>query len=172
MTRSNQPQVGKAVRDAVAAGLNRSHIFVTTKINPAGRDGAGSCTAAATLAAVKADAAALDVGVLDLVLLHFPCRTNAGNKAVWQGLAQAKKLGLTRSIGVSHFTQAQLENIISLGMGAPAVNQCALSVGNHDDATIRYCKAKGITYEAFSALKTVNLKDNRLMVRITAVCII
>ena len=162
---SNQPQVGKAVRDAVAAGMNRSDIFVTTKIAPAGRDGTGSCTAAATIAAIKADVAALDVGPLDLVLLHFPCSTTAGNQAVWQGLADAKELGLCRSIGVSHFTQAQLDSIISLGKGVPSVNQCALSVGNHDDATIRYCKAKGIMYEAFSALKNVDLKDTRLAVR-------
>ena len=162
---SNQPQVGKAVRDAVAAGMNRSDIFVTTKIAPAGRDGTGSCTAAATIAAIKADVAALDVGPLDLVLLHFPCSTTAGNQAVWQGLAHAKELGLCRSIGVSHFTQAQLDSIISLGKGVPSVNQCALSVGNHDDATIRYCKAKGIMYEAFSALKNVDLKDTRLAVR-------
>lgn len=163
--RSNQPQVGKAVRDAVASGMNRSDIFVTTKISPADRNGTGSCTVAATIAAVKADVAALEVGALDLVLLHFPCSTDAGNQAVWEGLLQAKHLGLTRSIGVSHFTQAQLESIMSLGKGGPAVNQCALSVGNHDDATIRYCKAKGIVYEAFSALKSVDLKDKRLVVR-------
>jgi 2,5-diketo-D-gluconate reductase A len=162
---SNQPQVGNAVRNAVAAGMNRSDIFVTTKIAPAGRDGTGSCTATATVAAIKADVTALDVGPLDLVLLHFPCSTNAGNQAVWQGLVDAKKLGLTRSIGVSHFTHAQLDSIISLGKGVPSVNQCALSIGNHDDATIKYCKAKGITYEGFSVLKNVDLKDKRLAVR-------
>lgn len=162
---SNQPQVGKAVRDAVAAGINRSDIFVTTKIAPAGRDGTGNCTAAATVAAVKADVAALDVGALDLVLLHFPCSTDAGNKAVWEGLSHAKEIGLARSIGVSHFTQAQLNDIISLGKGVPAVNQCQLSIGKHDDDTIKYCKTKGITYEAFSSLKSVDFKDKRLVVR-------
>jgi diketogulonate reductase-like aldo/keto reductase len=161
----NQPQVGAAIRAAVAAGTNRSNIFVTTKINPGGRTGTGSCTAAATLAAVKADVSQLNIGALDLVLLHFPCSTDAGNKAVWEGLAQAKELGLTRAIGVSHFTASSLTAIMSVGKGAPAVNQCALSVGNHDDATIKFCKAKGIVYEAFSALKNVDLKDQRLMVR-------
>ena len=84
---------------------------------------------------------------------------------MWEGLAQAKELGLTRAIGVSHFTASSLTAIMSVGKGAPAVNQCALSVGNHDDATIKFCKAKGIVYEAFSALKNVDLKDQRLMVR-------
>ena len=89
--------------------------------------------------------AQLNVGPLDLVLQHFPCSSTAGNQAVWKGLVQAKAQGLTRSIGVSHFTQAMLEGILSLGMGQPAVNQCQLSVGSHDDATIAFCKSKGIT---------------------------
>ena len=125
----------------------RSDVFVTTKINPGGRGGASSagCTQANALAQVKADVAQLNVGPLDLVLQHFPCSSTAGNQAVWKGLVQAKAQGLTRSIGVSHFTQAMLEGILSLGMGQPAVNQCQLSVGSHDDATIAFCKSKGIT---------------------------
>lgn len=45
----------------------------------------------------------------------------------------------------------------------PSVNQCQLSVGSHDDATIAFCKSKGITYESFSPLRSVNLADNRLV---------
>ena len=144
----NQQYVGAAVRAAVAAGtVARSDVFVTTKINPGGRGGSSSagCTQANALAQVKADVAQLNVGPLDLVLQHFPCSGTAGNQAVWKGLVQAKAQGLTRSIGVSHFTQPMLEGILSLGMGRPAVNQCQLSVGSHDDATIAFCKSKGIT---------------------------
>lgn len=33
------------------------------------------------------------------------------------------------------------------------MNQCQLSVGSHDDATINFCHAHGITYEAYSPLR-------------------
>eukprot|EP01052_Picozoa_sp_SAG31_P008089 SAG31_NODE_399_length_16247_cov_19.137540_17_plen_101_part_00 len=68
---ANQPQVGVAMKAAIAAGMvkNRSALFVTTKISP--RD----CTAAAALAAVKTDVQQLGVDYVDLVLLHFPCHS-------------------------------------------------------------------------------------------------
>ena len=49
---------------------------------------------------------------VDLVLQHFPCDSNAGNQAVWTGLAQAKQAGLARAIGVSHYTQSDLEGVL------------------------------------------------------------
>lgn len=166
----NQPQVGDAIKQAVDAGIvaTRSEVFVTTKINPGGRGGAGVCSAAAALAAVKVDVEQIGVGPLDLVLQHFPCSTDAGNKAVWLGLIQAKAQGLTRAIGVSHFTQAQLESIMSLNKGAPSVNQCEMAVGSHDDATREYCQAHGITYEAYGTLRNVDLTDKTL-VKVAAV---
>jgi diketogulonate reductase-like aldo/keto reductase len=35
----------------------------------------------------------------------------------------------------------------------PAVNQCDMGVSKHDDATIAYCQAHNITYEAWGAMK-------------------
>jgi diketogulonate reductase-like aldo/keto reductase len=161
----NQPQVGAAIKQAIATGVvaNRSAVFVTTKINPGGRGGGGGgCTAAATLAAVEVDVRQLDVGPLDLVLQHFPCSTDAGNQAVWEGLVQAKAAGLARAIGVSHAKPPQLEAIMKLGKGKPAVNQCEMAVGDHDAATMRFCQAHGITYESYGALRAVDLTDKTL----------
>lgn len=46
-----------------------------------------------------------------------------------------------------------MESILSLNIGTPAVNQCSLYLGFHDDETISYCKSKSITYEAYGALR-------------------
>jgi len=32
----------------------------------------------------------------------------------------------------------------------PAVNQCSMSIGNHDDVTLQFCKKMNITYQAYS----------------------
>jgi hypothetical protein len=71
-------------------------------------------------------------------------------------------MNLTRAAGVSHYTQADLEPLLALGKGAPAVNQCEMCVGNHDDATMAYCRQAGVTYEAFGPLRSVDLADGRL----------
>ena len=36
----------------------------------------------------------------------------------------------------------------------PVVNQCHLSVGQHDDDTIAYCIKEGITYEGFGTMRS------------------
>ena len=108
----NQAQVGAAVKAAIAQNLaNRSDVFITTKINP---DKQGGCTQEAALAAIRQDVQQLGVHYVDLVLQHFPCATDAQNQAVWSGLALAKKLGLARSVGVSHYGVADLRAIMAL----------------------------------------------------------
>lgn len=172
----NQAQIGSAIK---ASGVDRSTLFITTKIMPS------PCTQEAALAAVKVDIQQLGLEKLDLVLHHFPCDTDAENEvcrvqhvpsssvppltalltqAVWAGLVQAKQLGLTRTIGVSHYSVQNLQALMATTpTETPSVNQCQLSVGSHDDATIAFCKSKGITYESFSPLRSVNLADNRLV---------
>ena len=75
---------------------------------------------------------------------------------------EAKKAGLTRAIGVSNYKKADIDAVLSLNLGTPSVNQCSMSIGNHDDATIAYSKSKGITYEAYSPLRRVNLGDPKI----------
>ena len=49
----------------------------------------------------------------------------ASDNALWQGLEQAVRLGLTRSIGVSNYNSTELA---ALRGTVPAVNQCQMSV--------------------------------------------
>ena len=148
----NQADVGKAVRES---GLNRTDIFITSKINPGRYD--GSCTVANTVAAVQEDLKELNLPYVDLMLIHFPCPTLAQTKLAWQGLEQILQQKLARSIGVSNFKKDDLDAVLSLGGSVPALNQCAMSIGAHDDATIAYCKSLNITYEAYSPLRKVDL---------------
>ena len=90
----------------------------------------------------------------------------ASDNALWQGLVQAKKLGLARAIGVSNFNAAQLQR---LDGPAPSVNQIPLSVmpfwGNehaHDDATLSFCAAHKITPQSYGSLRGCPFSDPRL----------
>jgi endoglycosylceramidase len=171
----NQRQVGAAVRAALRAGRPRGSIFLTTKI-PA------VATSDAALALVREDVAELALPSgggagsdppLDLVLIHFPGLTPSGAsdpaaiRATWRGLESALALGLTRAIGVSNFERSDLEVVLALNGTVPAVNQCQMSVGSHDDARMRFTQAKGIAYEAYSPFGReqpgINFADPRLV---------
>ena len=154
----NQIAIGAAIGAAVANGTiaSRDEVFITTKINPT------TCSAAAALAAVKVDVHQLGVERVDLVLQHFPCSSDTENAAVWAGLIEARRQGLARAIGVSHFGVDQLQAIVAATGVTPAVNQCDMYVGGHDDATLAYCDAHNITYEAFGALRDVDFDNAAL----------
>jgi diketogulonate reductase-like aldo/keto reductase len=164
-----------------AAQKPRASYFLTSKV-PAGdhmpgQPGiSGSCAADpnASLAYVKASLQQLGVAQIDLVLLHSSCANAdppvpdyvASDNALWRGLTQAKSLGLVRAIGVSNFNEAQLK---TLEGPPPAVNQIGLSIlpfwgkpTGHDEATLTYCAAHGITAQSYGGLRGCPFGDPRL----------
>lgn len=164
-----------------ASGKPRSAFFITSKV-PAGDHmpgtpgvpGACAANPNASLAYVRDSLRLLGVGQLDLVLIHSSCANYdppvpdaaASDNALWQGLMQAKELGLTRAIGVSNFNAAQLQ---LLKGETPAVNQIAISImpfwGNkhgHDDVTLEFCAAHSITPQSYGSLRGCPFNDHRL----------
>jgi len=139
------------------AGVARESLFVTSKIR-AGFDilhGGPLCiglNADYALKAVKEDLSELNVSYVDLVLLHAPCTSDATNLKLWQGLEQALAQNLTRAIGVSNYKEKQLSALLAQADTKPAVNQCQLSIAHRDDATLAYCAAQGVQYEAYEAM--------------------
>ena len=65
----------------------------------------------------------------------------------------ALEQNLTRAIGISSYRTEQIESLLKTAKVVPAVNQCDMSLKNHDDATIAFCQQHNITYEAFYAMK-------------------
>jgi diketogulonate reductase-like aldo/keto reductase len=137
------------------SGRSRESVFVTTKI---------SCMPSGEMALrfVKEDLRELRMDYVDLMLVHEPCDSLDGTRATWRALQLAQSSGLARAIGVSNFAPRDMEACRGVG-GAPiAVNQCRMSVGYRDAATLAYCQAHGITYEAYSPLRHVDLHDARI----------
>jgi diketogulonate reductase-like aldo/keto reductase len=152
----NQPNVGKAVRQA---SVNRSEVFLTTKIECMG-------TADAAYGAIERDLRQLGLKQIDLVLIHAPykgygepysnCSKGpagaAARRATWKGMERAVRAGLTRAIGLSNFDVEYMTEIMAGAEIPPAVNQCCLCVGYRQVLEIAYAKKHGITYEAYSPL--------------------
>jgi diketogulonate reductase-like aldo/keto reductase len=177
----DQPTVATALH---ASGKARGDYFVTTKV-PAGIGASAGnttdCSADPLISYnyVRDNLRQLKADYVDLVLLHAPCvfarpavpDAAASDNALWKGLERALKEGLTRAIGVSNYNSSQLATLNGV---VPAVNQCEMGVVRanttlptkpvaHDDATIDYCKAHGITYEAWRVVGGCPMGDPRVV---------
>ncbi|ADG75719.1 aldo/keto reductase [Cellulomonas flavigena DSM 20109] len=141
----NEAQVGRAL---ATRGIRRDDVFLTTKLPPdhAGRE---RQTLAESLAALGTDH-------LDLWLIHWPPGGEA-RPDVWQHLRDARDEGLVRSIGVSNYSIAQIDELIAATGEAPAVNQVPWSPVDHDPALLAAHRERGVVVEGYSPLKRTDL---------------
>ncbi|QOL25808.1 2,5-didehydrogluconate reductase DkgB [Thalassotalea sp. LPB0316] len=99
----NEVEVGKAIADS---GIARSEIFLTTKVWN------DNLSQEKFVTSVKTSLNKLASDYVDLLLIHWPAPPKGTSLLdATQSLVKAKEQGLTRAIGVSNFTIAQLEAI-------------------------------------------------------------
>jgi diketogulonate reductase-like aldo/keto reductase len=156
----NERGVGEGVR---TAGVARDELFVSTKLAAEIKD------YDATVAAIENSLGKLDIDYIDLMLIHSPQPWNDfrgsdyadGNLQAWQALEEAYQAGKLRSIGVSNFLHADLDNIIEHGTVIPHVNQILVHAGNTPAELIAYCQKKGILVEAYSPIAHGEILKNK-----------
>ncbi|HTA33034.1 MAG TPA: aldo/keto reductase [Solirubrobacteraceae bacterium] len=135
----NEESVGQALRDAA---VEREDVFITTKFYPARKDPA---------AEVENSLRRLGVNYVDLYIIHWP---QGGPTWAWPGMEKAKEQGSTRSIGVSNFSVAELEQLAAVADLAPVVNQVQFSPFEYRRALLDACRQRDIALEAYSPLGT------------------
>lgn len=153
----NEREVGEAVR---ASGLDRGEVFVTTKCSNAdqGYDEARR--------AFRESHARLDLGPVDLYLIHWPVPQRDRFVDTWRAFVELADEGLVRSIGVSNFRPQDLERVIDATGVVPAVNQIELHP-RMQQAALRALHAQlGIVTEAWSSLGRGTVLDDPVIVAI------
>ena len=144
----NETEVGQALRDS---GVPREDVFVTTKLPPE-RAGREQDTLAKSLRA-------LGVSSIDLWLIHWPPAAGSSVR-VWREFIAARDAGLTRSIGVSNYSTAQIDELISATGETPVANQIPWSPsGLLGEAAWPSSRERGVVIEGYSPLKGSNLRD-------------
>lgn len=146
----NEAEVGRAVRDS---GVPRDEVFLVTKLLPedAGRE----------RAVLDASLRALGTDYLDLWLIHSP-PDRQGGQATWREFRAVRDAGLTRAIGVSNYSLAQLDRLAETTGEAPAVNQVRWGPTVHDPDTLAGHRERGVVLEGYSPLKATRLRDRVL----------
>jgi diketogulonate reductase-like aldo/keto reductase len=157
----NEASVGRAVRDS---GIDRDEIFITTKLPAEIKDAAGARSA------FERSQSGLDLGVVDLYLIHAPWPWNAigtdhtaGNIEVWKVFEELLDAGRTRSIGVSNFEVDDLEKLTEATDVVPHANQIRWFVGNTQDDVTAWCQSHGVLVEGYSPLATGELLEGGVL---------
>jgi len=164
----NEKSVGEALHDADVA---REDVFVQTKLPAETKSYDG------TMADFDSSLAALDLDYVDSYIIHAPwpwaqmgSNHDAENREVWRAMQDIYKSGRAKSVGVSNFNSADLENLLTWdGLTVtPAVDQIQYYVGHTQATIVRTAKANQIVVQAYSPLATGGLLANADLAKLAA----
>ena len=142
---SNEEEVGRAVRDAIAAGdVTREELTITSKL---WNDDQPRATEA-----FQESLRRLGLDYVDLFMVHWPWPQNGTFVAAYEALLEQREAGLIRSVGVANFYEETLDELIAATGVAPAVNQVELHIGFTQPELRDYHARHGILTEAWAPL--------------------
>jgi diketogulonate reductase-like aldo/keto reductase len=142
----NEDEVGRAIADS---GLDRKDIFVTTKLPPG--------NARRARATISDSLRALGTDYVDLWLVHWPPRRQTSPR-LWREFLAIREEGLCRSVGVSNYSLAEIDELIAATGERPAVNQIPWSPSQYNPALLTAHAERGIAVEGYSSLKGTSLR--------------
>lgn len=144
-----QPGVGEGIK---RSGVRRDSFYLVTKVEE-DED---------AYEAVKKNLKELQLEYADLILIHRPPPTGAGED-LWEGLMRAKKEELTKDIGVSNYSAELIDKLIEATGEVPVVNQIEWSPFGHSEHMLSYARENGIVIQAYSPLtRAKRLSDSTL----------
>ncbi len=138
----NEHEVGQGLR---ASGVAREDVFVTTKVWSSDI-GAGDLQRSA-----EASLKRLQMPIVDLLLIHWPNPSIPLQESI-AALCDAKKRGLTRSIGVSNFSIDLLRQAIALSSEPIIANQCECHPRHDQAPLIDECQRQGVAFVSYRPL--------------------
>jgi 2,5-diketo-D-gluconate reductase A len=155
----NEKEVGEAVR---GSGLDRSDVFVTSKLNN------GFHRPDDARRAFDTSLTDLGFDYVDLFLIHWPLPTlyDGDFVATWRTLEEFHREGRARSIGVSNFQVDHLQRLAAETDVVPAVNQIELHPYLLNEEVRAYGEAHGIATEAWSPIAQGQVLDDPVITAI------
>ena len=149
----NEQQVGDAIK---LAGIPRNELWITTKIWDSNQGYEN------TKASLAESLKKLQLDYVDMVLLHSPNPGREKRLASWKALEEAKDAGLVRSIGVSNYGPAHLDEL-SGTKHKPSVNQIEVTPFFQRSPIVDACRQQNIHIVAYSPFgKGAHVNDAQL----------
>ncbi len=141
----NEAEVGRAIAES---GVPRRDLFLTTKI------WVDNLAADRLIPSLKDSLARLRTEQVDLTLIHWPSPKGEVPMAEYLGvLAEARREGLTRALGVSNFSVALLREAIgTVGAAQIATNQVELHPYLQNRKVAAFAQSQGIHVTSYMTL--------------------
>jgi len=152
----NEREVGEGVR---ACGVPRGEIFLTTKIWPthfAPND---------LIRSLKESLVKLRLTEVDLLLLHWPSDRVPLSETL-DGLAEARRSGMAKHIGVSNFSIALMEEAVARSEEKLTCNQVEYHAYLDQTKVLAAARRLGLATVAYSPIAKGRVKDDRTLARI------
>ncbi|OWQ83080.1 2,5-didehydrogluconate reductase B [Roseateles aquatilis] len=157
----NEAEVGQAIAES---GVPRAELFVTTKIWTEHLAGDR------LIPSLRESLTKLRLDAVDLTLIHWPSPGGAVPLTeTLDALREAKRQGLTRAIGLSNFTVAQMrEAIAHVGVGELATNQVEIHPFLQNRAVVDFARAQGLHLTAYMPLAYGKVMSDPVLLDIAA----
>ncbi|WP_306132179.1 aldo/keto reductase [Roseivivax marinus] len=164
----NERGVGEGIR---SCGVPRDQLFVQTKLDAGVKDYEGAKSA------IEGSLETLGLDYIDLLVIHSPQpwdqfgsddRFFEGNLAAWKAMEEALEAGKVRSIGVSNFQKADLDNLLQNATVKPMIDQVLAHVGNTPFDLIKHATDNGMLVEAYSPIGHGKILENAEIKEIAA----
>ena len=157
----NEAEVGQAIAES---GVPRDELFITTKI------WVDNYAADKMIPSLRESLAKLRTEHVDLLLIHWPAPGNGVELPEYmQALAEAKRQGLTRQIGISNFNiELTRQAIEAVGQGEIATNQIELSPYLQNRKLTAFLAEQGITTTSYMTLAYGKVLKDPLLAQIAA----
>lgn len=139
----NEEEIGEAIRQAIDDGIvKREDIFVTTKIYPGNEMEDPE-------ASIQACIDRLDIGYVDLMLLHHP---DPNDVKAYKAMEQFVAEGKIRSIGLSNWYVEELTEFLPQVDVIPALVQNEIHPYYQENDVIPFIQEKGIVVQGWYPL--------------------
>lgn len=148
----NEKGVGYGLRNC---GVPREQLFVVSKIWPSCFDKPER--------AIEYSLKQLNVEYIDSYFLHWPSSSEDRRYRAWEALLNYREKGLLKSVGVSNFTQNQLERLIDKFGVTPVINQIELHPWYLQTELADYCRKNQIAVTAWGPIFRGHIKEVPLM---------
>lgn len=135
----NEKATGKAIK---SSGIPRNEIFVTTKLW-------GGRGYKDTVASIDSSLKALDLGYIDLLLIHEP---TGDFHEIYRAMEDAYNAGKLRAIGVANFLEKNYRSLLETAKIIPAVNQIETHVFRQQKDMRKILAEHGTIHESWSPL--------------------
>lgn len=148
-----EERVGEGIR---ASGIARADLFVTTKVTE------DNAREADFLRSAETSLKALGLDHVDLLLVHWP-QPKVPFAETLGALAKAKRLGLTRHVGISNFTLAMLEEAVHLCPEPLVCNQLEYHAYLPQDRMLAALRRHGMILTAYCPVARGKLLDEPVL---------